>query len=90
MIVDEPADIIRKGATAEQLRSIMGMKIVGTRTIVGPFIKTVKGTSGSVVKIKRQAGMWEIKRGVKLDGGERRRKMVRRQRLLEERRTSRG
>lgn len=90
MVVNEPADVVHRRVTADQLTPIQGLKVRGTRTLVGPFIKPIKGTNGSVATIKVQEGMWEIKRGVKLDGGERRRKMVRRQKLLEQRRKTRG
>jgi len=73
----------------EGLRVVEGMKVRGARTIVGPYVQYVKGTGGSVAVIKAQEGMWEERRGVKVDGGERRKKMVRRNRLLAERKAAR-
>ena len=81
--------VIKKSTSSQDLKPVGGMKVVGVRTIVGPYVQPVKGTRGSVGTIKVQEGMWEIRRGVKVDGGERRKVQVRRKRLLEERRTSR-
>lgn len=89
MIVNEPAESIEKAPSSGRLKAVEGMKVVGARTIVGPYVQPVKGTSGSVATIKVQEGMWEVKRGVKVDGGERRKVQVRRKRLLEERKTTR-
>ena len=73
----------------EEIKPVERMKVVGAHTIVGPYIQPVKGTGGSVATIKVQEGMWEVKRGHKVDGGERRKVQVRRKRLLEERKTTR-
>ncbi|KAL2046023.1 hypothetical protein N7G274_001470 [Stereocaulon virgatum] len=89
MIVNEPAEAVEKGVELANLKPVEGMKIVGARTIVGPFVKHVKGTRGSVATIKVQAGMWEVRQGIKVDGGERRKVQVRRAKLLAERKTTR-
>lgn len=89
MVVNEPPEALEKIVSAEGLKAVKGMTIRGARTIVGPFIQLVKGTKGSVARIKVQEGLWEVKRGEKIDGGERRKVMVRRKRLLEERKTRR-
>lgn len=89
MIVNAPLDVIEKGRSLQQLKPVEGMKVAGVRTIVGPYVQPLKGTRGSVATINVQEGMWEVRRGVKVDGGERRKLQVRRKRLLEERRTSR-
>ena len=89
MIVNEPPGVMEKSPSLHQLSPVDGMKVVGVRTIAGPYVQPVKGTNGSVATIKVQEGMWEVRRGVKVDGGERRKVQVRRKRLLEERRTSR-
>lgn len=49
---------------------------VGDGTIAGSYFTPVKGSMGSVAQIKIQEGLWEIKRGRKIHGGERRRKNV--------------
>ncbi len=72
------------------LRPVQGLKVQGAKTIVGPFVELVKGSGGSVAAIRVQEGMWEQRRGVKVDGGERRKVMVRRKRKLEEMKKARG
>ncbi|CAF9938006.1 hypothetical protein IMSHALPRED_000623 [Imshaugia aleurites] len=89
MIINEPPEVMKKSPSSQDLKTVDGMKLVGVRTIVGPYVQHVKGTRGSVATIKVQEGMWEVRRGLKVDGGERRKVQVRRKRLLEERRTSR-
>ena len=89
VVLNEPAEIVLEKLNLKKLRSVEGMKVKGAGTIVGPFIYPVKGTRGSVAKIKVQAGMWEVRRGVKVDGGERRKVQVRRKRLLDERKKTR-
>lgn len=89
MIVNESAETVAKGVEMGQLKPVEGMKVVGAKTIVGPYVQPVKGTSGSVATIRVQEGMWEVRRGIKVDGGERRKVQVRRKRLLAERKTSR-
>ena len=68
---------------------VAGLRIRGAREIVGPYIQAVKGTRGSVARFRVVEGMWEVRRGVKIDGGERRKAMVRRKRTLEERKKRR-
>lgn len=89
MIVNAPPEVIGKSQLLQELKPVEGMKVAGVRTIVGPYVQPVKGTRGSVATIKVREGMWEVRRGVKVDGGERRKVQVRRKRLLEDRRTSR-
>ncbi|KAJ5217502.1 uncharacterized protein N7469_011127 [Penicillium citrinum] len=62
------------------------MKIHRGSKIRGPFLKPLKGSHGSAATISVQEGMWEDKRGTKVDGGERRRVEVRAKKRLEERR----
>ena len=78
-----------QGVEGEKLVPVAGLKIRGAREIVGPFVQLVKGTRGSVARIRVEEGMWEVRRGVKVDGGERRKAMVRRQRTLDERKKRR-
>ena len=91
MVVNVPPDIQKQeqGLKYEEFRPVEGMSVQGARSIVGPYIQPVKGTSGSVATLKVQERMWEERRGIKVDGGERRKKMVRRQRMLEEMRNAR-
>ncbi|KAH6689545.1 IGR protein motif-domain-containing protein [Plectosphaerella plurivora] len=63
---------------------VSGYKIVGTHTIAGPFATQLKEGQGATVKVFE--GMWEQKRGHKVDGGERRRAEVRYKRRVAQRR----
>ena len=89
LVVNLPPETPVRGLRLEEAMPVGGMKVVGAHTIVGPYIEPVKGTGGSVATIKVQEGMWEIKRGHKVDGGERRKVQVRRKRRMEELRTTR-
>ena len=89
LVLNLPPELPIEKLPLEEIKPIEGMKVVGAHTIVGPYIQPVKGTGGSVATIKVQEGMWEVKRGHKVDGGERRKVQVRRKRLLEERKNTR-
>ncbi len=89
LVVNLPPEAPVQGLQLGEVERVGGMKVVGAHTIVGPYIQPVKGTGGSVATIKVQEGMWEVKRGQKVDGGERRKVQVRRKRRLEELRTTR-
>ena len=90
LVVNEQPDVLIAKLQSGDVRPVVGMKVRGAGTIEGPFIKIVKGTRGSVAKLKAAEGMWEVRRGVKVDGGERRKLQVRRKRLLESRKTTRA
>lgn len=64
------------------------MKIHQGSMVKGPFIQAMKGTNGSAVLIKATEGMWEDRRGQKVDGGERRRAEVRAKKRSAERRAA--
>ncbi|KAJ5780860.1 hypothetical protein N7457_006020 [Penicillium paradoxum] len=51
----------------------------------GPFLQPLKGSNGTAALISVQEGMWEDKRGHKVDGGERRRREVQNKKRLDER-----
>lgn len=68
------------------LKKYAQMKISNGSKIRGPFLAPLKGTKGSAALIKATDGMWEDKRGQKVDGGERRRAEVRAKKRIEARR----
>lgn len=74
---------------AEEVIPVKGLRVRGAHTIVGPHVELVEGTRGMVGRIKIKAGLWEQRRGHKVDGGERRKAEVRAKRRSEERRTTR-
>ncbi len=89
LVVNVPIDA-KDASTVTDPKPVKGMKVRGAQTICGPYVQPVKTTGGSVALIKVQEGMWEHKKGEKVDGGERRKVQVRRLRKLEEMRKERG
>ncbi|WPH01021.1 Hypothetical protein R9X50_00385500 [Acrodontium crateriforme] len=65
-----------------------GFRIIQGSTIGGTGIEAVKGYQG-VAMLKIQDGLWEQRRGHKVDGGERRKAEVRYKRRAQERKNSR-
>ena len=90
LVINQSAETKESQSDFKNIQPVAGMKVQGARTIIGPYISLLKGTRGCEARIKVQEGMWEVKRGVKVDGGERRKVQVRRKRLLEERKTTRA
>lgn len=69
-------------------KKIPGLKIKHGNAICGPYVLPAKG--GGRAKIAVKEGMWEVKRGRKIDGGERRRAEVQAKRRGEEKRAAAG
>ncbi|KAI9750604.1 MAG: hypothetical protein M4579_006400 [Chaenotheca gracillima] len=69
---------------------VRDLKIVNAHNIVGPYVRHIPGTGGSVARILFEEGLWEHSRGRVVDGGERRRAEVLSKRRAEERRTTRA
>ncbi|KAL9096103.1 MAG: hypothetical protein Q9165_001626 [Trypethelium subeluteriae] len=65
------------------------IQMMGGHTIRGPHVELVKGTEGSVARVAVKEGLWEQKKGHKVDGGERRKAEVRAKRRSEERKDAR-
>ncbi|KAL8768100.1 MAG: hypothetical protein Q9209_005563 [Squamulea sp. 1 TL-2023] len=84
LVVNVPPELSTDESKLRALKPVKGLKVMGAHTIVGPFVEPVKGAGGSIAVIKVQEGMWEQRRGQKVDGGERRKVQVRRKRKLEE------
>ncbi|CAG8025709.1 unnamed protein product [Penicillium salamii] len=62
-----------------------GMKIHHGSAPRGPHLQPLKGSNGTAALISVEEGMWEDKRGHKVDGGERRRREVQNKKRLDER-----
>jgi hypothetical protein len=60
------------------------VSVKGARTIRGSYVEPVGGSEGPRARIRLQEGMWEDRRGHKVDGGERRRAEVRAKRRAAE------
>lgn len=77
-------------AVVGELRPVKGVGLVKGGVLSGPYVQVIKGTKGTVGTLSVKEGMWEVKRGKKIDGGERRQAEVRAKRRSEQRRTTRG
>lgn len=64
-----------------------GYVVRGAKSISGPYAVPLPDSSGAIVKVTE--GMWEQRRGRKIDGGERRRDEIRFKRRSAERRAER-
>lgn len=84
IVIDLPPEVSIESVPMTNLVPIKGFKVRGAQTIIGQFTTKVKGTGGSVATFQIREGLWEEKRGVKIDGGERRRAEVRHKRRIEE------
>ncbi|KAJ5510887.1 hypothetical protein N7453_002990 [Penicillium expansum] len=67
------------------IKKFAHMKIHRGRQPMGPFLQPLKGSNGTAATISVQEGMWEDRRGQKVDGGERRRREVQNKKRLDER-----
>ncbi|KAJ5472432.1 hypothetical protein N7530_006433 [Penicillium desertorum] len=67
------------------IKKFAHMKIHRGCQPMGPFLQPLKGSNGTAATISVQEGMWEDKRGQKVDGGERRRREVQNKKRLDER-----
>ncbi|CAK7233066.1 telomere length regulation protein [Sporothrix bragantina] len=86
-----PAEDAAETATGYDLNAppvrVRGYKVVGAKAIAGPYALPLKQQAGSRLTVTE--GMWEDKRGHKIDGGERRQAEVRFRRRAAERRAAR-
>jgi len=89
IVVNTLPDQEPKGEELKALTRIEGLRVKGARTITGPHVIPVAGGKGRVAKIVIQEGLWEDRRGHKIDGGERRMAEVRAKKRAEERKNSR-
>lgn len=87
--VAEPTAALEKGQSTYDLRKVQGVKLANGHMIHGPYVQPLKGSNGSVATLKVHEGLWEHRRGHKVDGGERRKAEVRFKRGVEERRKAR-
>lgn len=62
------------GEETSEGEKVKGVKIIPSGIVAGSYFLPVKGSLGKVARIQIKEGMWEIKRGKKILGGERRRK----------------
>ncbi|KAI2623304.1 IGR protein motif-domain-containing protein [Hypoxylon sp. NC1633] len=86
-VVNVPAGRSAKDCSVDEMTRVRGYKVRGARTIVGPYALPLKNGHG--VRVTITEGMWEDRRGHKVDGGERRRTEVRYKKRIAERREMR-
>ncbi|KAK6952261.1 hypothetical protein Daesc_006796 [Daldinia eschscholtzii] len=86
-VVNVPAGRTVKECGLDDMSRVRGYKVDGAKTIVGPYALPLKGGEGARVTITE--GMWEDRRGHKVDGGERRRTEIRYKKRIAERREMR-
>ncbi|KAI0129307.1 IGR protein motif-domain-containing protein [Hypoxylon sp. NC0597] len=86
-VVNVPAGRSVKDCSLEEMSRVRGYKVEGAKTIVGPYALPLKNGEGARITVTE--GMWEDRRGHKIDGGERRRTEVRYKKRIAERREMR-
>lgn len=86
-VVNVPAGRSVKECAPDELSRVRGFRVQGAKTIVGPYALPLKSGEGARIAITE--GMWEDRRGHKIDGGERRRTEVRYKKRIAERREMR-
>lgn len=86
VVINVPVGAELAKVDATKATKIKGLKVKGANTITGPWVQPV---SSGVAHIKVQEGLWEQRRGHKIDGGERRQAEVRAKKRGEERKTAR-
>ncbi|KAI0430826.1 IGR protein motif-domain-containing protein [Xylaria sp. FL1042] len=86
-VVNVPSGRSVKECDPAELSRVQGYHVEGAKRIVGPYALPLKGREGARITVTE--GMWEDRRGHKIDGGERRQTEVRYKRRIAERREAR-
>ncbi|QSZ29421.1 hypothetical protein DSL72_003935 [Monilinia vaccinii-corymbosi] len=86
IVVNVPIGASAENKLAEQMVPVQGLRVKGAHTIIGPHVQPCKG--GNAARIVIKEGLWEDRRGHKIDGGERRQAEVRAKRRGEEKRAA--
>lgn len=89
VVVNVPAGKDMPDVPLNKVKPVAQVRILRSSVIAGSKLEEVKGRPG-VARIVAKEGLWEVRRGHKVDGGERRKAEVRSKRRAEERKTSRG
>lgn len=71
---------------ADKMVPVKGLSVKDSHTIVGPHVVPTKGELGGQLIVRE--GLWEVRRGRKIDGGERRAAEVQAKRRGEERKNA--
>ncbi|KAH8879623.1 hypothetical protein GQ53DRAFT_28203 [Thozetella sp. PMI_491] len=86
-VVNTPPDTKVEDIPKEERVKVDGFTVRGARIIKGPYALPMKQGEGATISVTE--GMWEHRRGHKVDGGERRQAEVRFKRRVAERRARR-
>ena len=85
MVLNVPAGSTESPIPLEEAVPVQHVKLRGTDSIAGKSVQMIEGTNGLAGRLAVAEGLWEVKRGVKIDGGERRHVEVRAKRREAER-----
>ncbi|KAL6708702.1 telomere length regulation protein [Coniothyrium glycines] len=85
-VANVPAGAAAPVEPVDTLPAVRGFIVKGAKNIVGSYVEHIKGTGGLRARIRLQEGIWEVRRGHKVDGGERRKAEVRAKRRAAENR----
>ncbi|OJD32732.1 igr protein domain-containing protein [Diplodia corticola] len=81
IVVNVPQGVEVSEQVLKSAKPLRGLTVKGANTIVGPRVEAV---SAKVARVAVQEGLWEERRGHKVDGGERRKAEVRAKRRAAE------
>lgn len=84
VVVNIPEGAEKVQGKLEGIRGVNGIVVKGAKTIKGPWVELVKGSGGLKARLRVQEGIWEVRRGHTVDGGERRKAEVRAKRRAAE------
>ncbi|KAB2570307.1 hypothetical protein BFW01_g97 [Lasiodiplodia theobromae] len=81
IVVNVPQGVEVSEQVLKNAKPLRGLKVKGAHTIVGPYVEAV---SNKIARVAVKEGLWEERRGHKVDGGERRKAEVRAKRRAAE------
>lgn len=84
IVINVPKDIASAELGQEEIVPAKGYNVKGVSRMCGPHIQYVPGSQMQRAYLHAKEGLWEHRRGKKVDGGERRKAMVRAKRRAEE------
>lgn len=76
-VVNVPVGAEAPTEPVEKLSRVQGVFVKGSRMIKGSYVEPIKGSGGARARLRMQEGIWEVRRGHTVDGGERRKAEVR-------------
>lgn len=83
-------DELARQVLGGRLKRVAGVHIKGANAVYGNHVEALKGSAGAAGVIRVKEGLWEDRRGKKVDGGERRKAEVRSKRRAAERKAAKA